>query len=107
MPRAKFGCLSVTSTIKATQLGKAVAYGAEITQKPFNISLPRKASWMPSGASLSSFNVSFVSAGISGVPVTGLPRSARMVLQHVSTNSLAVPISNAGSDSMDCSMRLI
>jgi hypothetical protein len=38
VPRAKFGCLavlSVTSTIKATQLGKAVAYGAEITQKPF------------------------------------------------------------------------
>jgi hypothetical protein len=39
VPRAKCGCLavlSVMSTIKAAQLGKAVAYGAEITQKPFN-----------------------------------------------------------------------
>ena len=39
VPRAKCGCpavLSVTSTINAEQLGKAVAYGAEITQKPFN-----------------------------------------------------------------------
>jgi hypothetical protein len=40
--------------------------------------------------------------GISGVPVTGFPRSARMGLQQVSTNSFAVPIANAGSDSMDC-----
>jgi hypothetical protein len=29
-----------------------------------NISLPREASWMPSGASLSPFNVFFVSAGL-------------------------------------------
>jgi hypothetical protein len=39
VPRAKCGCLavlSVTSTINAAQIGKAVAYGAEITQKPFN-----------------------------------------------------------------------
>ena len=39
MPCSKstsFGVLAVTSTVKAAQLGKAIAYGAEITQEPFN-----------------------------------------------------------------------
>jgi hypothetical protein len=70
-------------------------------------SAPRAPSGMPSGTSFSSFNVSFVSAETSGVPDMGFPRSARIVLQHVSMSSLAVPIARLGSVSTDASSRRI
>jgi hypothetical protein len=67
MPRAKCGCLavlSVTSTINAEQLGKALPMVPRLLKSRLIKSLPREASWMPSGASLSPFNVFSVSAGL-------------------------------------------
>ena len=60
-------------------------------------SLPRAESWIPSGTSFNSLNGSLVRAGMSGVPATGFPRSARIVLQQVSMSSLAVPMARLGS----------
>jgi hypothetical protein len=68
MQHAKCGCLavlSVTSTIKAAQFGQAIANSAKITQKPLNNIAVTRSFMDAFGTSLSSFNVSFVSVGIS------------------------------------------
>lgn len=71
------------------------------------VSAPLAWSEIPSGTSFSSFASSFVSSGKSAFRETSIPRFERMLLQHVSTSSFAVPIARAGSHSTAFSSRSI
>src|ERR1700719_1646490 len=96
--------LPMTGSVKTTEFGKAISNRAEVTQKAFDhISASRRIG-IPTGTSFNSFSVSFVRVETSGVPITGLPRSERIVLQHVSISSFAVPMARLGSASMEDSI---
>ncbi len=70
-------------------------------------STPRASFGMPSGTSLSSFDKAFVRSLMSALFENSTPSFVKIVLQQVSTSSLAVPIAKAGSTSTALSNRSI
>jgi len=94
VPCAQSGCasvLSVTSSVKAAEFGKAITNGPEVIQKAFDHVGPRAASGIPSGTSFKLVQRRFRESGDIWGSDDGLAARLRIVMQHVSISSFAVP----------------